>query len=97
MKKSKDISGILKRILNIHENNGAPSLYLNSNRELTLFRCTGLKEYSAEKVMLDTSLNPIEIRGTGLSLKSFSTSEITVLGEIQSVGFKEQSKGESKL
>ena len=61
---------------------------MDSNRELALFRCTGLKEYSSERVVLSAVDCTLEIMGEELELKTFSTSEITVSGKIYTLNFR---------
>ena len=68
--------------------NKASALYMDSNRELALFRCTGLKEYSSERVVLSAVDGTLEIMGEELDLKTFSTSEITVSGKIYTLNFR---------
>lgn len=68
------------------------SLFMESDRELTLFRCIGLSEYSEEHVVLCTAEHTLSICGSMLKLKSFSTSEITVYGRIASLEFSKNEK-----
>ncbi|MBQ7822521.1 MAG: YabP/YqfC family sporulation protein [Clostridia bacterium] len=71
----------------------SPSMFISSNSELSFYRCTGLKEYSKERVVLDTDEFVTEIIGNDLELMTFSTSEITVNGRIKSVSFTEHNGG----
>lgn len=68
--------------------NKASALYMDSYRELAFFRCTGLREYSSEKVVLSAVDCTLEIIGEQLDLKTFSTSEITVSGKIYTLNFR---------
>ncbi len=79
--------GILKRLLSGKESSGSYSVFINSNRELALFKCTGLVEYTQEKVILCAIDTVITVSGKGLELKTFSTSEICVTGIINKLEF----------
>lgn len=77
----------LKKLLSTKERAGPSSMYISSNVELTLFRCKGIVEYTSETVILKAEESQIKISGEKLELKSFSTSEICVMGKIYSIEF----------
>ncbi len=89
MKKSKrHPSQLLQRLLTTVEEFTCSSMLISSDSELVFYRCTGLKEYNRERIVLDGSDVRAVITGNELELKSFSTSEITVSGRIISVSLE---------
>ena len=65
------------------------AIYMESNTELSVFRCKGLLEYSDECVNLRLTDGNVHIYGRNLGLKTFSNTEITVDGKIEKIEFEE--------
>lgn len=62
-------------------------IYMRSGRELSVFKCIGISEYSEELAVLDVIDGKISICGNSLMLKTFSTGDITIEGEIDTIRF----------
>lgn len=67
------------------KNGNGPTVFLDSNGELSIFRCVGLEEYSEKLVKIKTKNSYICVTGSELVLNTFSNSEITVCGKIHTI------------
>ena len=66
-----------------------PSVYLDSNGELSVYKCYSLIEYTDSMAKIKASCGIVGIYGHNLVLNTFSNSEITVSGNIEKIEFEE--------
>lgn len=87
---------IINKLIGKVQESGESSVYINSNRELAFFRCTGLREYNENRVVLKGADCELEIIGEALELKTFATSEISVSGVIKTLNYKKTTEADSE-
>ena len=88
------LSRVWQRLEGAASEYSSSQIMIGSDRELILSGCTGLKEYSESRVVLDAIDLRAVITGRELELKSFATGEICVLGHIESLSLEAYEKGE---
>ena len=75
--------GLNRKFLNKSQNN--PIVFLDSQGELSIFKCNGVIAYSDTCVKIRTEDSFVSVEGEGLLLNTFSNREITVSGKINKI------------
>ncbi len=64
------------------------NLEMNSQRELYLFECIGILEYSDDNILIDLGEFSVRISGVDLTMISYSNGEMYIEGEILRIEFE---------
>ncbi len=83
--KKKSILKSAKRLFASKILSGESSIYIHGERELSVYTCKGIDQYNENLIVLKTVDGTIMIYGRSLMLKTFSTGEIRINGEIETI------------
>lgn len=72
------------------------NLEMNSKREIYLFECAGILEYSDDNILLDFGNFSVRVSGVDLSMISYSNGEMYIEGEILRIEFESGDLGSTK-
>lgn len=65
---------------------------VRGTREMSVYACVGIREYTRERVGIKTFDGVVYVIGKELELKSFSTGEVKICGEILELHLSDEVK-----
>ncbi len=64
------------------------NLEMNSEREVYMYECEGILEYSDDSILLDFGDFSVRVSGVNLSMVSYSNGEMYIEGDILRIDFE---------